>query len=321
MGQGSSGCWVLHVELDQFIVAVELLDRPQLQGSPVVVGDEGDLTRRGVVAGASYEARRYGIHSGMALRRAATRCAELVCLPLDFPRYLEASGRVMAALRSLRTAVMEVAGWDEAYLEVYTDDPLALARQVRQRVLARTGLSCAVGSGDNKLQAKTANTLAKPGGIARLDHGSWPAVMGPHPVSDLPGIGPKTSQRLADLGVRTVSALAGRDRAALRGSFGPVAGPHLVSLARGQDSSPVRAQVLPARSQGHEVTSQHDLEDPAAIRDQVRRLATIVSKELRATGSNLARVAVKVRFAPCATHSHSQALPPRGVVSGPSGMR
>src|SRR5258708_4176619 len=147
--------WVLHVDLDQFIAAVEVLRRPELRGLAVVVGGTGDPSKRGVVSTASYEARARGVHSGVPLRTAARRCPEAVFLPVDHEAYQAASAAVMATLRE-GDAVVEVAGWDEAFLAVRTDDPEAVARDIQQRVRRSTRLDCSVGIGHNKLQAKMA---------------------------------------------------------------------------------------------------------------------------------------------------------------------
>ena len=136
--------WVLHVDLDQFIAAVEVLRRPELRGMPVVVGGDGDPTKRGVVSTASYEARAFGVRSGMPLRTALKRCPDAVFLPVDAEAYLAASRDVMETLRSF-PAVVEVAGWDEAFLQVESDDPEALAREVQRAVLERTELWCTIG--------------------------------------------------------------------------------------------------------------------------------------------------------------------------------
>ena len=138
--------WVLHVDLDQFIAAVEVLRRPELRGLPVVVGGDGDPTKRGVVSTASYEARACGVHSGVPLRTAAKRCPDAVFLPVDKPAYDAASAEVMATLRTF-DAVVQVLGWDEAFLGVDTDDPEALAREVQERVRTATRLECSVGIG------------------------------------------------------------------------------------------------------------------------------------------------------------------------------
>jgi nucleotidyltransferase/DNA polymerase involved in DNA repair len=153
--------WILHVDLDQFIAAVEVLRRPELRGLPVVVGGDGDPAKRGVVATASYEAREYGVHSGLPLRTAARRCPDAVFLPADREVYEAASAEVMAVLCELSPAT-EVMGWDEAFLAVETEDPEAFARLVQERVLTATQLACSVGIGENRLQAKLATGFGKP---------------------------------------------------------------------------------------------------------------------------------------------------------------
>ncbi len=161
------GDWILHVDLDQFLAAVEVLRRTELAGRPVVVGGDGNPNRpRQVVATASYEARAFGVRSGMPLGMALRKCPDAVFLPSDRPAYDAASEQVMATLRSFGVEV-EVWGWDEAVLGASTDDPEALAQEIKARVLAETKLTCAVGIGETKLQAKTATGFAKPGGIAR----------------------------------------------------------------------------------------------------------------------------------------------------------
>src|SRR5690348_16784749 len=155
MLDGPMAAWVLHVDLDQFIAAVEVLRDPSLAGKPVVVGGRGDPTERAVVATASYEAREFGVHSGIPLRLALRRCPDAVFLPSDPTAYDEASAQVMAVLRSFGVAV-EVLGWDEAFLGVTVDDPFEFARSVQVAVLEQTRLSCSVGIGDNKLRAKLA---------------------------------------------------------------------------------------------------------------------------------------------------------------------
>ena len=131
--------WVLHVDLDMFLAAVEILRKPELAGKPVVVGGRGDPTERAVVSTASYEARAHGVRSGLALRLAKRRCPDAVFLPVDFPVYEEASARVMETLRSVPGAVVEVLGWDEAFVGVETDDPVATAREIQAAVLEATG--------------------------------------------------------------------------------------------------------------------------------------------------------------------------------------
>lgn len=156
--------WVLHVDMDQFLAAVEVLRRPELAGLPVVVGGRGDPTERAVVSTASYEARAFGVRSGMPLKTAVRRCPDAIFLPVDHPVYEEASDQVMATLRDFPGAVVQVLGWDEAFVGVDTEDPEATARAVRAAVLDATGLSCSVGVGDTLVRAKTATrSVSRPG--------------------------------------------------------------------------------------------------------------------------------------------------------------
>src|SRR3954465_3264348 len=188
--------WVLHFDLDEFIAAGERLRRPELAGRAIVVGGRGDPTERGVIATASYEAREYGVGSGMPLRTAARKLPEeAVFLAGDKPAYEEASTEVMAVLRSFPVAV-EVLGWDEAFVGTDTDDPQALAEEIRTALLERTGLHSSVGIGDNKLQAKIATSFGKPRGVGRLTSEEWSDVMGDRPTTALWGIGAKTARRL-----------------------------------------------------------------------------------------------------------------------------
>jgi nucleotidyltransferase/DNA polymerase involved in DNA repair len=299
--------WVLHVDLDQFIAAVEVLRRPELRGRPVVVGGDGDPAKRGVVSTASYEARAFGVRSGLPLRFAARRCPDAVFLPVDREAYEAASARVMAVLREF-DAVVEVFGWDEAFLEVDTDDPESVARQIAERVRARTQLDCSVGIGENKLQAKLATGFGKPAGIFRLTHQNWYEVLGDRPTDALWGIGAKTAGRLAELGISTVSELAAADPRALAARLGPTTGPWLVQLARGLDPSPVTSSPYLARSRGRETTFQQDLQDWDDVRREVARLAGLVADDVSGEQRPAIRVVVKVRFAPFTTRTHGQPL-------------
>ncbi|HXP18674.1 MAG TPA: DNA polymerase IV [Streptosporangiaceae bacterium] len=299
--------WVLHVDLDQFIAAVEVLRRPELRGRPVVVGGDGDPAKRGVVATASYEARARGVHSGLPLRTAARRCPDAVFLPVDREAYEAASAQVMEVLRGL-DAVVEVAGWDEAFLAVQTDDPEAVARQVAGRVRAKTRLDCSVGIGQNRLQAKLATGFGKPAGVFRLTHDNWLDVLGARPTDALWGVGSRTARRLAGLGIGTVADLAAADPRALAGQIGPTTGPWLVQTARGLDPSAVTATPYRARGHGREVTFQQDIADWELVRGEVSRIARWVADDISAEQRLAARVVVKVRYVPFTTRTHGQSL-------------
>jgi DNA polymerase IV len=289
--------WILHVDLDQFLAAVEVLRRPELAGRPVVVGGDGDPERaRQVVATASYEARAFGVRSGMPLRTAARRCPHAVFLPMDRPAYEAASERVMAALRSLGV-VVEVWGWDEAFVGVATSDPEGFARRLQATVFAATGLRCAVGVGETKLQAKTATASAKPGGVARLTRRTWIETMGPRPVTAIWGIGERTARRLAEAGVHTVTELARADADDLARRFGPRIGPSLKVLGLGGDEAAVAGEPYVPKSRSREETFEHDLTSASEIHEHVVALATEVTEAIVAEGRRATHVAVKVRTA------------------------
>ncbi|HEY5696982.1 MAG TPA: DNA polymerase IV [Acidimicrobiales bacterium] len=301
--------WILHVDLDQFLAAVEVLRRPELEGRPVVVGGDGDPTRpRQVVATASYEARASGVRSGMPLRTAARRCPDAVFLPSDRPAYEAASAQVMAALRSLGVAVEEW-GWDEACVGVRTADPEGFAHHVQATVYDRTRLRCAVGIGETKLQAKTATGFAKPGGVARLTRRTWLPVMGDEPVTAISGIGPRTAARLLEHGVVSVADLAAVDHNELARSFGPSIGPYLRVLGLGGDDAPVLDEPHVPRSRSREVTFEHDLTDPAEVTANVVRLAEEVTASIAELGRRITHVAVKIRTATFFTRTKSGKLP------------
>ena len=298
--------WVLHVDMDQFIAAVELLRRPELRGRPVVVGGDGDPTKRGVVSTASYEAREYGVHSGMPLRTAARRCPEAVFLAVDRELYEAASAKVMATLQEL-DAVVEVLGWDEAFLAIDTEDPEASAREIQQRVRAATDLDCSVGIGQNKLQAKMATGFGKPAGVFRLTNESWFEVLGERRTDVLWGIGAKTAKRLSALGISTVLELSQADPQTLAAAVGPNTGPWLITLAQGRGSTTVVSAPYIARSHSRETTFQQDLEDWEQVCREVAILSRRVAEDVT-DGRRAVRVVVKVRYAPFTTRTHGLAL-------------
>lgn len=301
--------WILHVDLDQFLAAVEVLRRPELAGRPVVVGGRGDPAERAVVSTASYEAREFGIRSGMPLRTAARRCPDAIFLPVDRPVYDEASSTVMDTLQALPGATVQVLGWDEAFVGVETDDPEMVARRIQADVLAATGLHCSVGIGDTTTRAKIATEFGKPRGIAWLTRETWMDVMGARPTRAVWGIGPRVSARLAELGIRTVADLAKADEDALAWEFGPAMGPHYARLGRGEGQVRVDPTPWVARAHGRETTYQHDLVDRAEVVAALRTLAAQVVEDLRREGRACQRVHLKVRFAPFFTTNRSRKLP------------
>ncbi|WP_394555067.1 DNA polymerase IV [Agromyces sp. MMS24-JH15] len=301
--------WVLHVDLDQFIAAVEVLRRPELAGLPVIVGGRGDPTERAVVSTASYEARAFGVGSGMPLRIAARKAPDAIILPVDHAHYEVASAEVMATLRAQPGATVQVLGWDEAFVGIETDDPEATARAIQRAVLERTRLHCSVGIGDTLVRAKVATGFGKPQGVFRLTAGNWLEVMGDRPVKDLWGVGSKVSGRLATLGIATVADLAAAPDEPLVAEFGPRMGPWYRELGRGAGASVVDDTPWVARAHGRETTFQQDLADPDEIEGALRMLAASVLEDVAAEARPVVGLFLKVRYAPFTTKTFSRRIP------------
>ncbi len=299
--------YVLHVDLDQFIAAVEVLRHPELAGREVVVGGRGDPTERAVVSTASYEARERGVRSGMPLRVAARRAPDAVFLPVDAPHYLEASAEVVAAVRGLGL-VVEVLGWDEMFVGGDTGDPEAMAQDIRTAVLDRTELHCSVGVGDNRVRAKIATDFGKPRGTFRLMASNWAEVMGHRPTSALWGVGSRVSARLEKHGIRTVTELAAADPDVLIGEFGPRMGAWYGALGRGEGSSAVDDTPWVARGHSRETTYQENLTTTEQVQEAVRVLTDQVLDDVRDEGRAVWRVGTKVRYAPFFTVNRSRKL-------------
>ena len=226
-------------------------------------------------------------------------------LPVDADHYNGVSEEVMAVLRETGAPV-EVLGWDEAFVGVSTDDPESFARGLAADIKAATALDCSVGIGDNKLQAKIATGFGKPAGVFRLTSASWFDVLGDRPPDAIWGIGAKTLAKLATLGITTVRELAEADPDALAAVFGPMTGPWLVLIGCGRGDAEVDSTPYVARSHGREVTYQRNIGDWTQVGAEIARLARQVSGEL--TGRPVARVVVKVRYAPFDTVTHGVPL-------------
>lgn len=301
--------WVLHVDLDQFLAAVEVRRRPELRGQPVVVGGAGDPTqRRAVVQCASYEARKFGVRAGMPLVMAGRRCPEATFLPSDTPAYEDASAEVMATLRTFPVRV-EVWGWDEAFVGARVAEPEALAHEIRRTVWMKTGLACSIGIGETRQRAKLATGFAKPGGVYRLDESNWMPVMAARPTEALWGIGPRIARSLAELDVHTVADLAAADPDLLINRYGPTNGPRLRELALGGTVSELITTPREPVSRSHQITFPEDLVEPADIRRRLTGLAEEVAAEVLGEGRTVTRVAVTVRTASFWTKTRSRTLP------------
>jgi DNA polymerase-4 len=300
--------WILHVDLDQFQASVETQRRPELRGQPLIVGGEGDPTRaRQVVTCASYEARAFGVRAGMPMRAAAKKCPQAIFLPLDAPAYEQASEEVMTTLRAM-SALVEVWGWDEAFVGVRTDDPERLAADIQDAIRSAAGLPSSVGIGDNKLRAKVATGFGKPAGIFRLTVENWMPVMGDRPVQALWGVGSKGAARFAEHGISTVAELADADPAELASWWGPTIGPRYRQLARGEGDTHIRVEPWVARSRSRQTTFPQDLTERVDISREVADLARAITKEVVDDGRQVAKVAVIVRNSSFYTESHITTL-------------
>jgi DNA polymerase-4 len=287
---------ILHADLDAFYASVEVRDDPSLEGKPVIVG--GDPGSRGVVSAASYEARRFGVHSAMPLRTAARLCPSGIFLSGRPERYRELSDQVMAIFRSY-TPLVEPISLDEAFLDVTGSmaafgDGEAIAHALKDRVLGEVGLVVSVGVAGNKLCAKVASDLRKPDALVVVPAGDEAAFLAPLPVGRLWGVGPRSQEGLRDFGVRRIGDLAALSEATLRRRFGQHGG-DLAKRARGIDPSPVVAS-QPPKSIGHEHTFEHDVVEPASIEGTLLDLAESVATRLRRHGMAAGAVQLKLRY-------------------------
>jgi len=302
---------ILHVDMDAFFAAVEFLRRPELRGKPLIVGGNGNPYSRGVVSTASYEARQFGVHSAMPLRVALRKCPHGVFLPVDMRAYAAYSRRIMDILREV-TPLVEPLSLDEAFLDVTgrTDDPRALAEQIRDRIRADTGgLTASIGIGPNKLLAKIASGLRKPDAVTEISAEDAPRILHDLPATILWGIGPKTAARLEhDLRVRTVGELCAVTLEALQDLLGRHHGAYLYRICRGQDDSPVVTEWEP-KSISRETTYQYDTSRREAIARTVAGLAGHVVRDLRGEGMRAKTVTVKIRYRDFKTHTRALTMP------------
>ncbi len=296
-GADDTGAGILHVDMDAFYAAVEVLDDPSLVGRPLIVGSpEG----RGVVASASYEARRLGVRSAMPVSQALRACPAAIVLRPRFERYRDLSQHVMTLFQEV-TPLVEQLSIDEAFLDVrgarrLWGAPGQIAAMLRARVLAETGLTCSVGAAATKHVAKMASTLSKPDGVLIVAEADTTAFLAPLSVRTLWGVGPRSAEALENRGIRTIADVLVTPRAALERALGTAIADRVWQLARGIDPREVETERV-EKSIGHEETFEEDVDDAAALRVELRRLADRVGARLRAHGAEAARVSIKVRFA------------------------
>ncbi|HEX6310027.1 MAG TPA: DNA polymerase IV [Acidimicrobiia bacterium] len=303
---GRSEASILHVDLDAFYASVEQLADPTLRGRPVVVGGLGP---RGVVAAASYEARRFGVHSAMPMGRARRACPDAVFLAPRFDAYRDASSAVMGVLRSF-TPLVEPLALDEAFLDVAGARRLhgtaaEIAVAIRARVRDETGLVASVGVATTKHVAKLASEEAKPDGLLVIEPGDELAFLHPLDVGRLWGVGPATRTRLERLGVRTVGDVAALPEDSLAHALGAAQGRHLLALAQNRDDREVEPNQV-VKSIGHEETFPHDVADRSELERELLRMAERVGARLRASGLAGRTISLKVRYGDFRTISRSR---------------
>ncbi|MGY1746223.1 DNA polymerase IV [Blastococcus sp. SYSU D00695] len=299
---------MLHVDMDAFFASVEVRRHPELAGTPVIVGGQGN---RGVVTSATYEARRYGVHAAMPTARALRLCPTATVLPGDLALYAEVSRSVMALFRSV-TPLVEPLSLDEAFLDVSgagrrLGDAAEIGEYLRARVFDEQGITCSVGVAGTKFVAKLASTRAKPDGLLVVRPAEVMDFLHPLPVGALWGVGAKTEEVLLRLGLRTVGDLAHVPARTLQRAVGQAAGAHLHELAWGRDPRRVVPDE-PERSTGHEETFGTDVDDPVVIHRELLRLSERTAGRLRDGGWLARTVTIKVRFADFTTITRSRTL-------------
>jgi DNA polymerase-4 len=300
---------VLHVDMDAFYASVEQRDKPDLAGKPVIVGWPGG---RGVVAAASYEVRRFGVRSAMPMHTALRLCPDAICIPPRMQRYREISHQVFEVFHEI-TPLVQGLSLDEAYLDVTASqqllgEPPVIARRIKDRIRARTGLTASVGVAPNKLVAKIASDLDKPDGLTVVPQERIRAVLDPLSVRRLPGLGRKLGERVEAAGLRTLGELRTAADAVLWPLFGRDTA-RMRDRAAGVDDRPVQPD-LEEKSLSAEDTFAQDLADPRRLDAELCRLAELASERLRSRGLMAGRVGVKIRRHDFATFTRQRVIAP-----------
>ncbi|MBI1373731.1 MAG: DNA polymerase IV [Phycisphaera sp.] len=310
MPDGSSHAalrWIAHVDMDAFFASIEQLDFPELRGRPVLVGYDGP---RGVVAAASYEARRFGCHSAQPMSIARRRCPDAVIQPVRGRRYRELSQAIFAILDDF-SPLVEPLSIDEAFIDLtgtgrLLGDPVDVCRAIRQRIRDEVQLTASVGLAPNKFLAKIASDLDKPDGLTVIKHAEVDARLAPLPIGRLWGVGPVTEKKLQAIGVRTIGDLHRKPRDWFDGHFGND-GERYHRLAHGVDDRPVTPD-HDAKSIGHEQTFGADLDDPADVRRILLDHVENVARRIRKHGLRARTITLKIRYGDFETITRSTTL-------------
>ena len=309
LGDDDTGCTILHVDMDAFYASVELLEHPELVGTPVIVG--ASTGNRGVVLSATYEARALGVHSAMPISRARRLAPHATFISPHHARYSEISRTVMDIFGSI-TPLVEPLSLDEAFLDVSgalrrLGNPRAIASLIRTRVRGEVGITCSVGVASTKFIAKLASTRSKPDGLLVVPVHAVIDFLHPLPVGALWGVGERTEETLTRLGLRTVGDIATTPLATLERALGTAQGQHLHELSWGRDPRAVIPDE-PEKSIGNEETFDSDTDDHEWIRSRIAGLSDQVARRLRASDLVGRTVGLKVRFADFTTITRSRTL-------------
>ncbi|AQU05152.1 DNA polymerase IV [Dehalococcoides mccartyi] len=299
---------VMHVDLDAFFVSVEQAVRPELKDKPVIVG--GKPERRGVVAAASYEARKFGIHSGMPLITAKNLCPQAIFIEGNHQLYREYSEKFMLILSDF-SPFLEPMGLDEAYLEVTGFESLhgsiaQMASKIRRRITAELGINASIGIANSKVAAKIATERAKPNGQCEVPAGEEASFLAPLDIAVMPGIGKKTEQHLKSLGIDTLGKLAALPASFLKSRLGAYA-PYLSNAAMGIDNRPVEMP-SEAKSINRETTFETDTRNQTFLEAKLSYLSEKITATLRKRGKQTRVVQIKIRFADFTTLTRQKHL-------------
>lgn len=303
---------IFHVDMDHFFTAVEEREHPEYKGKPVIVGaDPKGGKGRGVVSTCNYEARKYGVRSGMPISKAWSLCSEAIYLPVNYELYTKVSNEVMSILRKYADK-FEQWGIDEAFLDVTSRardyaEAENLAKQIKMEIYEKEKLTCSIGIGPNKLVAKIASDLQKPDGLTVIRDGDVENVLAPLPIRKLLWVGRKTEQKLKSMGVKTIGDLARYDPTVLAEVFG-VMGTQLYLMAHGIDKSEVTEKVE-TKSVSRDITFDEDTSDFEVVLSTLDKLSEEVHKDVANQHFYFKTVTVRIRYENFETHTHSKTLP------------
>ena len=299
---------ILHIDMDAFFAAVEQKRHPELVGKPVVIGGDGDPTKRGVVSTASYEARRYGIHSAMPLRAAYRLCPEAIFLPVDYEAYQRVSQKIKDILRDF-TPLIEDAGLDEAFLDITDLDINSeeIAMEVKKKIKSELNLTCSIGIAPNKLIAKIASDMEKPDGLTVISEKDIEKLIWPLPVRKLWGVGPKTEAYLKSIGIDTIGKLALQPLEELIKQFGQSYCHYFYEASRGIDNSPVITHWEP-KSVSREITFQTDTDNWQTIAKNLAELTGEVVESIKQSDYVCRTITIKIRFDDFKTYTRAKTM-------------